>query len=99
MDTKLYYRNGEEFIIEELTRKEFKELAEWFIDDMASMAISSDDTLFIAYSDGTTLYVDDGNFDGRYRKTGISFGLITNGSTQQVFGRYAVDENGMVQMA
>lgn len=92
-----YIRNGEEFIVEELNRKELKWHAEWFIEDWSGMERDFDDVLHIEYADGSCFHLADDGCEGRYRKTNIVFGLITNGSTQQVFGAYEVDDNGIVQ--
>ena len=102
MEQKTYTRNGDEFIVEELTRKEF---IEWALGTIEAVIVfdSFDDTLWVEYKDGTHYYCsyfDCDSSDGRefkFRKTNIAFGLISNGSTQQVFGDYEVDENGIVQ--
>lgn len=102
MKQRTYTRNGDEFIVEELTRKEFIEWALGTIEAVAQYD-SMDDTLWVEYKDGTHYYCDYfdcDSSDGRvfkFRKTNIAFGLISNGSTQQVFGSYEVDENGIVQ--
>ena len=102
MQERTYTRNGGEFIVEELTRKEFIELALETI-EAVEVFESMDDTLWVEYKDGTHYccdYFDCDTSDSRtfkFRKTNIVFGLISNGSTQQVFGAYEVDENGIVQ--
>ena len=95
MQERTYTRNGSEFIVEELTRKEFVEGALGTIEAVEEYG-SDDDTLWVEYKDGTHYSCGYGP-DGTFRKTGIEWGLISNGSTQQVFGAYEVDENGIVQ--
>lgn len=84
-------------IIEECDRREFLDFAEELIDYAKHDCNPCDTTMTIRYKDGSTCYVSDYyGIDGRFRKTNIVFGVIDNGSTQQVFGRYVVDEYGVV---
>lgn len=96
MKTKTYMNQyDDEIIVEELTRKEF---IEWALDTIETIneCDSDDDTLWIEYKDGTHYSCGYGP-DGKFRKTNIAFGLISNGSTWQVFGEYELDENMIPQ--
>ena len=97
MQERIHDHNDDELIVEELTRKEFVEWALATIDAVEECG-SEDDTLWVEYEDGTRHSCGYGS-DGRFRKTGIVWGCISNGSTQQVLGAYELDENGIVQKA
>lgn len=98
MNTKVYANEyGDEFIIEELSRKEFIEAALSGIEAIEEYG-DDDSHVYVVYKDGSVLDCLNGfETKGRFRKTGIKFGCVDNGSTQQVFGVYEVDENGIVQ--
>ena len=98
MEQRTYTRNGDEFIVEECeTQKEF---VEWALGDIEAIEEYHDEDarVYIEYKNGDVFDCMDG-FEtvGKFRRTGIAFGVIDNGSTQQVFGAYEVDENGIVQ--
>ena len=85
-------------VVEELTRDEFVECAMAAVEAIGLG--SDDDTLWVEYRDGSHCAFGYGcDPVGAFRRRGISWGLSSNGSTQQVFGSYAVDENGIVQRA
>lgn len=104
--THRYEIDGEQYeaIVEECSRKEF---IEWALGTIEAVIVSEsfDDTLWVEYKDGTHYYCsyfDCDSSDSRtfkFRKTNIVFGLISNGSTWQVFGDYELDENGIPQRA
>lgn len=101
MAEKTYIRNGEEFMVEEYGRREFASIVGQCIED-ARWANDCDmpyeDTIFVQYKDGSTFsYYDAFGFEGRFLKTNIAFGVISNSCTQQVTGSYDVDENGIAQ--
>lgn len=103
MKTKTYTNQyDEEIIVEELTRKEFVEWALGTIEAVCQYD-SQDDTLWVEYKDGTHYYCDYLDCDSsdnrtfKFRKTNIEWGLISNGSTWQVFGEYELDENMVPQ--
>lgn len=96
MKTKTYTNQyDEEIIVEELTRKEFIEWALGTIEAVEEYG-SDDDTLWVEYKDGSHYSCGYGT-DGKFRKTNIEWGLISNGSTWQVFGEYELDENMVPQ--
>lgn len=97
MINKEYERNGETFIIEEMSRKEFIEWATGTIEGI-EVYNSEDDTVWVEYKDGSHYSCGYGD-EGKFRKTNIEFGVISNAATQQVFGQYEVDENGIVVRA
>lgn len=106
METKTYaydYRGIDmEAIIEEMTRKEFIESAQWTIEGIRDYH-DPDSSLYVEYKNGSWFHMQD--FDGyidisgdaKWRKSNIAWGLISNGSTWQVFGDYELDENGIPQ--
>ena len=95
-----HMRNGDEFFVEVCdTQREF---VEWALGDIEAIVEYHDEDarVYVEYKNGDVFDCMDG-FEtfGKFRKTGIAFGVIDNGSTQQVFGAYEVDENGIVQRA
>lgn len=103
MKTKTYATNHGITIVEECTRKEFAELAcelVSYFEFSDSLGILTDQTLSIDYHDGKSLYCGDYyGIEGSFRKGGIAFGVIDNGSTYQVTGNYTIDDNGILERA
>lgn len=101
MKTKTYATDYGTIIVEECTRKEFIELAKDFVCNMdwcESLGIVNDDTLYIDYKDGRSFsYYQWLGTDGKFMVSNICFGVITNAATYQVFGKYSVDENGILE--
>lgn len=103
MKVKTYQREYGEVIVEECTRKEFVELAGEFVDNAEwcdSLGIAVDDSLYIDYKDGSNFsYFDYLGFAGMFKTSRISFGVISNSATYQVFGKYTVNEDMVVEPA
>ena len=103
MQERTYTRNGSEFIVEELTRKEFVQTTQWAVEDAAWAQKAGrdpdpDTSIWVEYKDGSTFSWNDMcGAEGKWRKTNIVFGVLGNAATWQVFGDYEVDENGIVQ--
>lgn len=97
------YKNafGDDLFVEEFTRKEFKEAAIDFIDNAKwceECDIPMEDTIYIQYKDGSRFsYYDAFGFEGKFKRTNIVFGIISNSCTQQVFGDYTVNGQGIVE--
>lgn len=99
--TKTYeisYRGmAQEFIVEELTRKEFIEIALETIDGIEEWG-DEDSSVYVLYKDGREFMCSCGSETvGKFMRSNIQCGVIVNSATQQVFGQYLVDENGLVQ--
>ena len=94
---------GDEVFVEEFQRREFANLAAMCVDDAKycdECDVPYEDTIYIKYKDGSTFsYYDAFGFEGRFRKTNIKFGVISNACTQQVVGEYVMTENGIVEEA
>lgn len=90
-------------IVEECSRKEFLELAAEAVDYMEfadSLGIATDQTVYIEYRNGSTLYASDYyGVQGRLMKKSMVFGLIDNGTTYQVFGEYTVNDDLILESA
>lgn len=103
MKAKTYTTNYGTVLVEECTRKEFAELAgELFsyFEFADSLGIEVDQTLSVDYHDGKNLYCGDYiGIEGSFRRNGIAFGFIDNGSTYMVTGQYSIDENGILERA
>lgn len=103
MKTKTYKREFGEIIVEEFARGEFVELAKEFVDNAEwcdSLGIELEETISIDYKDGTSYsYHDWVGHEGRFKVSGMKFGVISNPCTYQVFGAYRVDENGILERA
>lgn len=100
MKAKTYQREYGEVIVEECTRKEIKEAI-----NEALFAIrvfeDMDATVSIKYKDGST-YEEDyftGYPSGPTKLTNIVFAAVDNGSTYQVFGKYTVNDDMVVEPA
>lgn len=100
MKAKTYQHEHGEIIVEECTRKEIKEAI-----NEALFAIrvfeDTDTAVSIKYKDGST-YEEDyftGYPSGRTKMTNIIFAVVDNGSTYQVFGKYTIDNNGIIECA
>lgn len=100
MKAKTYQREYGEVIVEECTRKEFVDLAQDLVNEARYWDSALDMAMFIAYKDGTSCTYHDGfGIEGKFRRTGIVFGEISNGCTYQVFGKYTVNEDMVVEPA
>lgn len=103
MKAKTYTTNYGTITVEECTRKEFIEYASEIVDYFEfadSLGIATDQTLSIDYHDGKSLYCGDYyGIEGTFRKGGIAFGFIDNGSTYMVTGKYTIDSNGILERA
>lgn len=101
MKTRTYQGQYGNVTVEVCTKREFAQLAAEFVENAEwceDAGVPNEDTLWIGYQDGSMFsYSDAIGFDGKFRKTGIKFGVITNAATQQVCGRFTVDECGVVQ--
>lgn len=91
--------HGDEFFVEEMTRKEFIEWAVGTIEAINEFG-SEDDRIYVEYKDGS-VYDNLGGYgeSGKFSKTGIAWGYIDNGSTYQIYGAYELDENMIPQAA
>ena len=103
MKTKTYITDYGTITVEECTRKEFagfaSELVSYF-EFADSLGIATDQTLSIDYHDGKSLYCNDCyGIEGTFRKGGIAFGFIDNGTTYMVTGKYTIDSNGILERA
>ena len=100
MKTKTYKTNYKDmtqtFVVEECTRKEFVELALWAIDAIEMGDV--DTSVYVLYKDGREFMSSaEGGSEGKFMRTRIEFGVIVNAATQQVTGRYSVNEMGDVE--
>lgn len=104
MKTSIHHNEfGDEVIVEEFQRREFADLAATCIDDAKycdECDAPYEDTIYIEYRDGSTFsYYDSFGFEGKFSRTNIAFGVISNSCTQQVVGDYIVNERGIVEPA
>lgn len=103
MKLRKYEREYGVVLVEECTLKEFVDAAFEMLDygEFAdSLGIVVDGSVWIEYKDGSTCSFFDGyGKEGKFKSSRIRFGIIDNGSTYQVYGKYVVDENGVVQKA
>jgi len=100
MKTKTYKTNYKDmtqtFVVEECTRKEFVELALWAIDAIEMGDV--DTSVYVLYKDGREFMSSaEGGSEGKFMRTRIEFGVIVNDATQQVTGKYSVNEMGDVE--
>ena len=95
--------HGDEFIVEECTRKEFVQIVAWAVEDIywankCGCDPDPDTSIWVEYKDGSVFSWNDFcGAEGKWRKTNIVWGLVSNGSTWQVFGEYEMDGNGIPQ--
>lgn len=103
MKAKTYSTNYGTILVEECNRREFAELASelvGYFEFADSLGIATDQTLSIDYHDGSSLHCGDYyGIEGNFRKGGIAFGFIDNGSTYMVTGKYTIDSNGILERA
>ena len=82
-------KGGQYFEIWESRKEALKDVVEniMWLDDTEYW--DGDSTLYIGYKDGTYFYVDDcGNREGKFKKTGITSIIFSNGCTTAVDGEY-----------
>ncbi len=60
--------------------------------------IGGEDSLYILYKDGSCYILDRHIEIGRYKKTGIKSVVIDNPNTYQVYGRYNLNDNMIIEV-
>jgi hypothetical protein len=68
----------------EMIKDCFKNNKEW---------LSDDDTLYIRYKDGSSYYLSEGIEEGSFKRIGLELVIISNGSTNQLFGTFEIVQN------
>ncbi len=102
MKKKLYYREDiDDYVIvwETHRQKDILDILDELLENSKTLGWNycfEDDTFYIEYKDGTTYYAGQFDEDGEYRKKGIAKIVYTNANDTQVFGKYEVNEYGIV---
>ncbi len=105
MREREYQREFGPVYVEEMTRKEFIGEVQCIIADVLYFEESgiyedTDLSVWVEYKDGSTFSFNDScGMMGRFRKTNIVFGRISNPCTYQVFGKYVITDECLCEMA
>lgn len=81
-------------IIEELSKAEAIENVMSAIE--SNRQYNDGDAAFVLYNDNSMYDCGDGSENGAFKKSNIKGIIISNGSTIQVYGKYTIDELGIV---
>lgn len=105
MKEREYEREFGPVYVEEMTRKEFISEVQTIIEDVRYFEESgiyedTDMSIWIDYKDGSSFYFNDSvGINGKFRKTNIAFGVISNPCTYQVFGKYVITDGCLCERA
>ena len=91
---------GEKSVVWEIKRqKDILDILDEMLENAKTFGwhyIFEDDSFFIEYKDGKTYGVNEYGAEGKYKKKGIKRIIYVNSNDTQVYGKYEVDDYGIV---